>query len=101
MIVVKFPRSMHHGAVLLDLFLRQRWSTFDKTIGCHRHDVGCAIGKPDSGTGKGNLHHVFSEVAGRVKHVLMGRSDVTAGGVVISTKMSSHTTSVSGRQQQR
>src|SRR5262245_20267872 len=94
MIIMKFPGSLHHGAVFLDLFLRQWWSTFDKTIGRHRHDVCCSIRKPDSGASEGNLHHVLGEVARRVEHMLMGRSNVTAGGVVVSTEMCGHTTSL-------
>src|SRR5215213_11651818 len=99
--VVKLPRAMDHLTVLFDLLLRERRAAFDKTMRRHRHDVCRAIGEPDAGPGKRNLHHVLREIAGRMQHVLVRSGDVAAGGVIVGTEMSGNATPFSSSKQQR
>ncbi len=66
-----------------------------------RHDVRRAIGKPDAGAAKRNLHHVLREVTGGMHHVLMCGGDTATRCVVVSAKMRGDTTSARRCQQQR
>ena len=100
-IVMEFPGAMDHLAVFINLFGGQRGSTFAEAMRRHRHDVCRAIGKPDAGAGKRDLHHVFSKVTSRMHHVLVRRGDAATRGVVVSAKVRSDTTTARGRQQQR
>src|ERR1044072_3679764 len=99
--VVQLPRAMDHLAILSDLVLRQRRTTFDKTMRRDRHDVCRTVRKPDTRTGKRNLHHVLRKVARRMKHGLVRGGDVATGSVVVSTEVSRDTTPFSSTKQQR
>src|SRR6185503_18729520 len=101
MIVVQPPRSMDHFPVLFDLRGRQRWSAFGESMRRNGHDVSRAVGKPDAGAGKRNLHHVLREVAGWVQHVLVSRCDVAACSVVVSAEVSRNATTFRSGKQQR
>src|SRR5262249_39125329 len=90
-VVVELPCSMHHGAILLQLLGRQR-GIFGGTVRTNRHDVRRAIREPDARAGKSNLHHVLSEVAGRMHHVLMSGGDAAACSVIISAEVRCGTT---------
>src|SRR4030095_488907 len=90
---------MHSCAVLFDLLLTQRWPTFNKPMRRNGHDVGCTVRKPNTGSGKGDLHHVFSEITGGMHHVLMCGRDVTTRSVIIRSKVCSDTTPTCGGQQ--
>src|SRR5882724_7064988 len=57
-----------------------------------RQNVGCAVGNPDSGAGKRDLHHVFGKIAGRVEHCLVRGRDAAACRVIVSTEMSGDAT---------
>ena len=92
---------MDHFPVLFDLRGRQRRTTFSETMRRNGHNVSRAVGKPDAGAGKRNLHHVLRKVARRVQHVLVGRCDVAAGRVVISAEVGRNATSLGLTEQQR
>src|SRR5215510_14310473 len=98
--VVQLPRAMDHLAILFDLFLRQRRAALNKTMRRNGHDVCRAIRKPDTRSGKRNLHHVLRKVTRWVQHVLVRGGDVATGSVIVSAEVSSDTTSFSSSQQQ-
>src|ERR1044072_5542929 len=98
--VVQPPRSMDHFPVFFDLCGRQRWTTFSEAMRRNRHDVGRAVGKPDTGAGKRNLHHVLRKVAGRMQHVLVSCCDVASGSVVVSAEVSRNATTFRSSEQQ-
>src|SRR5467141_1549250 len=57
-----------------------------------RQNVGSAVGKPDSGAGKRDLHHMFGKIASRVGHRLVRGRNATACRVIVSTEMSGDAT---------
>src|SRR5262245_14647351 len=91
MVVMKFPRSMHYFSILVNLFSGELRSAFNKAMRRNWHDVRRAIREPNACACKRDLHHVFSEVAGRMQHVLVCSSDVATRGVVVGAKVSGHT----------
>src|ERR1700741_109772 len=99
--IVQPPCSMDHVPVLFDLRGRQGRAAFRKTMRSDRHDIGGAVGEPDTCSGKRYLHHVLCEVAGGMQHVLVSSSDVATGSVVVSAEVSSHATPFRRRKQQR
>src|SRR2546421_6411221 len=87
MIVVQLPRVMNSFAVLVELLPAQRWPILSCAVGRHRHDVGCAVGKPYASSGERHLHHVARKVAGLMRHVLVRRRYVAACRVIVSAKV--------------
>src|SRR5678816_789088 len=101
MIVMKFPRAMHHITIFVNLLCRQGLAALYKTMRCDRHNVGCAVGQPHARPCKRNLHNVLCEITGGMKHMLMSSSYIATRRVVVSAKMSGDTTTISGSQQNR
>ena len=85
-IVMKLPGAMNDGTVLINLIRRQDRAC-SGAMWANRHNVRCAIRKPDARTGKGHLHHVLRKVTRGMHHVLMGCRDAAARRVIVSAEV--------------
>ena len=54
-----------------------------------RQNIGRAIREMNRRAGRRHLHHVFGELAGRMRHVLIRRGDVARGRVIVGAEMRS------------
>src|SRR5437773_1154510 len=100
MIIVQFPGTMNDGLVLFNL-IRSEGRSFSGPVRPDGHNIGRAIRQPNSGAGKGNLHHVLRKVTRRMHHVLMRGSNAATGGVIVSAEVGGRATPASSSQQQR
>src|SRR5579862_9551469 len=96
-IEMKFPRMMDRGTIFADLFGGKWCGALCSMMNGNGKNVCGAVGKPDAGAGKSDLHHFTREVAGLVRHVLVGSRDTAAGRVVIRAEMRGHATALCGR----
>src|ERR1044072_493411 len=81
-VVVKFPGAVNDGAVFRFLFRGDL-----AAVRGDRHDIGRAVGKPDAGSAKSDLHHTARKITGGMKHILVRGGDAAAGGVIVGDEM--------------
>src|ERR1019366_8449970 len=91
---MQLPRGVNARGILGLLLFRKRRSTRDLAMNWNWHHCCRSVRKPHVGAGKGDLHEMFCEIARRMAHSLMRRSDVDAGRVVVRAEMSAAQSSV-------
>ena len=95
--VMNLPGVVNGHAILRDLLAGKQRAAMRRD----RQDVGGAVGDTDARSGEMKLHHGAREIARRVEHVLVGRGDAEARGVIVSAEMSGGDAAARGFHQLR
>src|SRR5258708_32403591 len=90
-LVVKPPGAVDGGFIFVPLGAREPLAVLH-AMRRRRQNTGCTVGKPDTGAGERNLHHVFGEIAGRMGHRLIRSRNAAACRVVVGAEMSGDAT---------